>query len=199
MNRALMTTLTAFAAFGLGGAGQPEAAMPPGHPQVLQNDPDIVEPPEAAPADVESLDAIVKSYYASICGEKGEARDWDRFRSLFQPQAHLIAARPVGEKHSGLFVLSVEDFVGMNKNYFEKGGYFEKEVARRVEVFGNIAQVWSTYEARNSAAQPDPYLRGIYSFQLLKDGDRWWIVNLYWEFERPGNPLPKKYLETPAS
>ena len=199
MNRALMTTLTALAALGLGGAAQPGAQTPPGHPPIgpkLENAEGLIEPPPANPGDVESLDAIVKAYFASMSGAKGEPRDWDRFRSLFQPMAHLIAARPVGDHHSGLFVLSVEDFVGVNKDYFEKGGYFEKEVARRVEAYGNIAQVWSTYEARHAADEPDPYLRGVYSIQLLKDGDRWWIVNVYWDYERPGMPIPEKYLES---
>lgn len=197
MNRALMTTLTALAALGFAGAGQP-TQPPPGHPAVggQKEGEEIKQPPPAAPADVESLDAIVKAYYASISGGKGVARDWDRFRSLFQPKANLIAARPVGEHNSGLWVLSVEDFIGFNQTYFEKGGYFEKEVARRVETFGNIAQVWSTYESRHAAEEIDPYTRGIYSMQLLKDGDRWWIVNVYWDYERPDAPIPERYLES---
>ena len=41
--------------------------------------------------DVASLDNILTALYASISGEKGEARDWDRFRYLFTEEARLIA------------------------------------------------------------------------------------------------------------
>lgn len=193
MNRPMIAALIGATAFGLAATAQQAA---PGHPTFEpQVDADHPAPPPADPADVASIDAIVNAFYASISGAKGQVRDWDRFRSLFQPDAHLLAARPLEDGSTGLWVLSVEDFVGFNKNYFEKGGYFEKEAARRVENFGMIAQVWSTYEARHAAEEPDPYLRGIYSMQLLKDGDRWWIVNLFWDYERPNNPIPQKYLE----
>ena len=39
-----------------------------------------------------------------------------------------------------------------------------------------------------------PFSRGINSFQLLKDGDRYWVVNIFWDSERPGNPIPYQYL-----
>ena len=47
----------------------------------------------ADPEDVASVDAIVAAVYDVISGPAGEARDWDRFRSLFLPGARLI---PVG-------------------------------------------------------------------------------------------------------
>ena len=173
------------------------AQTPPGHPAVSPPQGDYKEPPPAAPGDVASIDAIVTTYYDSISGPKGEARDWDRFRSLFAPPAQMIASRPNGHGGAGLWPLSPEDFITFNQKYFEGGGYFESEVARRTEQFGNIAHVWSTYESRQQAESPEPYSRGIYSIQLLKDGDRWWIVNMYWDYERDGAPIPEQYLETP--
>ena len=84
-----------------------------------------------------------------------------------------------------------------NRTYFEKGGFFESELARRTESFGNITHVWSTFESRRGTADAEPYTRGIYSVQLLKDGDRWWILSLSWDMERENNPMPEKYLTTP--
>ena len=78
----------------------------------------------------------------------------------------------------------------------EEQGVFEKEIARRTETFGNIAHVFSTYEVRRKAEDKEPFIRGINSIQLMNDGKRWWIVTVFWEAERPDNPLPKKYLET---
>ena len=80
------------------------------------------------------------------------------------------------------------------RKYFEKGGFFEKEVARRVEQFGNIAHVWSTYESRHTNDAPEPYIRGINSIQLFNDGARWWVMNVYWQAETPTGPLPADYL-----
>ena len=50
-------------------------------------------PPPADPADVESIESIMKAVYDVISGDAGVARDWDRFRSLFAPGATLS---PVG-------------------------------------------------------------------------------------------------------
>src|SRR5690348_16218363 len=45
---------------------------------------------EADPADVSSLDSIMKSVYDVISGDAGKTRDWDRFNSLFVNGARLI-------------------------------------------------------------------------------------------------------------
>lgn len=72
-------------------------------------------------------------------------------------------------------------------------GFREREIARREELFGNIAHVFSTYEGVREG-DPEPFVRGINSIQLLNDGSRWWIVSVYWQAEGPVNPLPARYL-----
>lgn len=183
------------------GLAQPEAQPttvdnhpPAGHPTVLKPS---VEWPSAKPEDVASVESIIAAYYASISGKPGEVRDWDRLRSIFHPEARLIPARPTGDGGSGAFFLSPDDFHKQNEKYFNKSGMLEKEVARRVETYGNVAHVWSTYESRRKAEDPQPYARGITSFQLLKDGKRWWIVSAFWDYEREDNQIPEKYLLTP--
>src|ERR1700751_3032630 len=74
-------------------------------------------------------------------------------------------------------------------------GFYEKELARRTEQFGNIAHVWSIYESRHNEDDPEPFMRGINSIQLFNDGKRWWIVNIYWQQENAENPIPQKYLK----
>lgn len=37
-------------------------------------------------------------------------------------------------------------------------------------------------------------MRGINSIQLFDDGNRWWIVSVYWQAETPDLPLPSAYL-----
>ena len=151
-------------------------------------------PPAARPADVTSVDAIVAALYDVISGPAGQKRDWDRMRSLFVPGARLIpsVANPAGGATAR--VLDVDGYIDRGGASLEKNGFFEHEIARKIDAFDNIAVLFSTYESRHTAADPAPFARGINSIQLLKDGDRWWIVTVYWDAERPGNTIPQQYL-----
>lgn len=169
-------------------------AIPAGHPQIPL--PTVGQDwPKAKAEDVATVDAIMKSFYSVPAGAPGEARDWNRYRSLFVPEARMIPARPGPDGTSGTIFLPVTEYVDANKVYFEKGGFSDREVFRRVEEFGNIVHVWSTYESRHRATDAKPYSRGINSIQLLKDGSRYWIVNVFWDHERSESPLPAKYIE----
>ena len=161
---------------------------------------DNIEPasaPVANPADVATIDAIITAAYDVISGPAGQKRDWDRDRSLLIPGARLIptAAEPGGESKLEPRILDVEGFIAGVEPYFEKNGFFEKEIARRTEQFGQIAHVWSTYESRHKEDDPEPFMRGINSIQLLYDAKRWWIVTIYWQQESEEDPVPTKYLE----
>jgi hypothetical protein len=79
---------------------------------------------------------------------------------------------------------------------FEKNAFYESEVARRVETFGNIAHVFSTYESRRAPGEK-PFARGINSFQLVKTAAGWKVMTILWDSERDGNPLPEKYQTSP--
>lgn len=152
--------------------------------------------PAANPDDVATIDSTVAALYDVISGPAGKKRDWNRFRSLFIPGARLI---PTSKKQGGGFgstVIDPEGYITRSSSFLEEQGFFEKEIARRTETFGNIAQVFSTYEARRKAEEKEPFMRGINSIQLMNDGKRWWIVTVFWQAESPDNPLPKKYLET---
>ena len=91
--------------------------------------------------------------------------------------------------------LTVEDYIKTSGPYLESNGFFEKEVARRTEQFGNLVHVWTTYEARNKADDAKPMMRGINSMQLWNDGKRWWVLSIVWQAEDPTTPLPEKYLK----
>ncbi|MHC5023744.1 MAG: hypothetical protein ACYTGG_07515 [Planctomycetota bacterium] len=175
-----------------------QPALPPGHPPTDEQPsrplPESGPVPDADPADVESVDAIIGAYYASISGPAGQPREWDRFRSLFLPDARFLTLRGEGAQ-AGVFTISAAEYVVMNQQYFERGGYFESELNRRANEYSRIAQVFSTYASRRRADDPAPYSRGINSFQLVKLGSRWWIASMTWDHERPAvNPLPAEYL-----
>jgi hypothetical protein len=151
---------------------------------------------EADPKDVASLDAIMKAVYDVISGDAGKTRDWDRFRSLFYKDARLI---PSGKNPQtgviGARVLTPEDYVKVSGPYLETNGFHEREIARHVDMYGNIAQVFSTYASFHKMDDKEPFMRGINSFQLLNDGKRWWVVTIYWQQESAENPIPKRYLK----
>jgi hypothetical protein len=151
--------------------------------------------PAAKPADVNSIDAIMAAVYNVISGPKGQPRDWDRMRSLFLPSARLIPARAAKDSNrADALLLSIDDYIARSSGAMTTSGFFERGIHNEVQQFGNIVHVWSTYESRHNADDVTPFARGINSFQLLKDGDRYWVVNIFWDSERPTNPIPAKYL-----
>jgi hypothetical protein len=146
--------------------------------------------------DVSSIDAIIKASYAVISGLAGKKRDWERERSLFLPGARLIPTATVPGRNDvdlAPLILDVEAYIQRVEPLFADKGFYETEVARRTEQFGQIAHVWSTYESRYREDDPEPFMRGINSFQLFHDGSRWWIVNIYWQHESAEYPIPEKY------
>ena len=151
---------------------------------------------EANPADVGSIEAIMKAVYDVISGDAGKKRDWDRFRTLFHKDARLI---PSGKNPNtgvtGARVMTPEDYVSRSGPYLEKEGFHEREMVRHVDQYGNIAQVFSSYESFHKADDKQPFMRGINSFQLLNDGKRWWVLNIYWQQETPEVPIPKEFVK----
>jgi hypothetical protein len=154
-------------------------------------------PMRVNPSDVESIDAIIAATYDVISGPAGKRRDWDRERSLFYPGARLVPTATVAGRNDVELapqILDVEGYIGRVEPLFEKTGFYETEIARRVECFGSIAHVWSTYESRHDPSESEPFMRGINSIQLFHDGKRWWVLSIYWQHESEQQPLPKQYL-----
>jgi hypothetical protein len=152
---------------------------------------------KANPADVATIDSIITAAYDGISGPAGKKRDWERERSLYFPGARLIPmAMEAGKEGVDLapHVLDIDGFIARVELFFEKSGFYEKEIARRAEQFGQMAHVWSTYESRHNEDDREPFLRGINSIQLFHDGKRWWIVSIYWQQENASAPIPEKYL-----
>jgi hypothetical protein len=149
--------------------------------------------PPADPADVESVDAIITAVYDVISGPAGQQRDWDRMRSLFIPGARLI---PTGRDSAGASVhrvMTLDQWIAGADRAFAQTGFFERELYRVAERYGNIVHLFSTYDSKRTP-DGEPFARGINSFQLLYDGSRWWVVTIFWQGESPDHPIPAKYL-----
>lgn len=145
--------------------------------------------------DLETPRAVVTALYDVISGAAGEARDWDRFRSLFHEGARIVVASASAD---GSFEAgkewSIEEFVEAADDYYRRNGFWEREIACRTEHFGNIAHSFSTYESRVGSEESDPVARGINSVQMIWLAERWTIINLIFDVECPEKPIPGKYL-----
>jgi hypothetical protein len=141
----------------------------------------------ANPADVASIDAIINTTYDVISGPAGP-RNWNRFYSLFLPEAKMGAVAKTPGKESVMTFTPVQ-YQKMNAPHFASSGFYEEELNRKVMQFGNVATVQSSYQYR---LQPTGSVqqRGVNYFTLVKSNGRWWVSNLVWQDETNDLPLP---------
>jgi hypothetical protein len=144
--------------------------------------------------DVESADAIIGALYHVISGPAGEKRNWDRMRTLFIAEAKMMATGKRPDGTMGKRVMTLEDYIAVAGPSLEKDGFFEREISRKMEQYGSVVHIFSTYDSKRKADDANPFMRGINSIQLWFDGKRWWIVSVFWQGETPDNPIPEKYL-----
>jgi hypothetical protein len=143
------------------------------------------------PEDVASPDAIIKAMYDTVSGPAGK-RNWQRERSLFLPGARLI---PIGKRVFGegtLRVMSVDEWIEDVTPHFLETDFWENEVMRHMDRFGNMIQAFSTYEARTEK-EGKPIARGINSIQLVFHEKRWWIAGMVWDNESHQNRIPEEF------
>ena len=186
----MRTTLLLLAALTAGPAFAQSAPTPPPAQPVNFN------VPAAAEADVASVDAIIAALYDVISGPAGAPRDWDRMRTLIAPEGRMMAVGKRPDGSVGMRQMTPDDYIARNTRTFATTGFFESELARTTETFGQVAHVFSTYEARHAPSDATPFMRGVNSIQLVNDGKRWYVLSLVWRAEDPGLPLPERYLQS---
>lgn len=163
----------------------------------LQQQPQGLSKGVSSAGDGGSVDSIVRALYEAISFAPGTQPDYHRLRSLFHHDGKLIPPR--GDRDEQVPVMSVETFIRKSREHLimtglEAKGFFEKEVHRAADSFGNIAHVLSTYESRHTPQDAVSIQRGINSIQLVNDRGRWWVLSVLWDVERPGNPILPRHL-----
>lgn len=143
---------------------------------------------------VATLDSTIKTLYQVISGDKGEERNWELFKYLFHPDAKLIPTGKNQEGQYGARYMTPSDYIKSSGKWLVENGFHEIEIHRSVDTFGQITHAFSTYESYHNKKDTEPFMRGINSIQLLNDGTRWWIMNIYWKQETTENPIPIDYL-----
>lgn len=165
-------------------------ATPPKEPQKRVQ----VQPVTPRPEDVSSIEAIVKASYETISGGVGVPRQWGRDETLFDPSARFVAVER--DPKSGAIAATItthQEFVDEFDEPGVKEGFTERELGHKIQRYGNVATVLSSYEGKN-ASTGKVITRGVNIFQLYFDGNRWWILSMVWDQETPTNPIPAELL-----
>jgi hypothetical protein len=144
--------------------------------------------------DVSTLNGIMKSYYDVVTVEKGGKVYFERDSLLHMPDVRVGSASVSKSGKMVFHLMTLKEYHKRSDASLEREGFYEKEISRKVEQFGSIYHVWSTYESRHTKTGP-VIERGINSIELYFDGTRFWILGWFFDSERKGNPIPAKYLE----
>lgn len=153
----------------------------------------------ARPADVESPEALLTALYDTFQRAPGETMDWDRFRSLYAPDAILV---PNVEQTGGEWrIMRVDDFIEWIEAIFaehspigspQDHGLAEDQVHYTMERYGDVVLVMSTYE-RHPYNSDEIDGRGINAITLVQNDGRWWITSVAWDEESGAGPIPAQY------
>lgn len=122
---------------------------------------------------------LLRKLYDVISFEEDSEPDWAGLEQVFSPNARITRITPEGTDY-----LDRESFLAMTRNLLDLGVYtsfYEFEVARTVDCFGSMAQVWSMYETRRNATAREPLGRGVNSIQLVRDAGEWRVIALLWD------------------
>jgi len=158
-----------------------------------ESDLKTVEIPEIDPnpADVSTIDGIIKAFYETVSGGKGVKRQWPRDKTLYMPDVRFVAMDMDNGKVRAT-LMSHDQYISGSNDFFVQEGFTEREINRIFRRFGNIAHVFSTYEWRTEDKKMSG--RGVNSIELYFDGTRWWISAVSWDQEYPVRKIPKEFL-----
>ena len=132
----------------------------------------------------EQIGAVVDEMYAMISGPAGP-RDWSRQANCFLADAQQVRTWVDEQGRPQRKVMTLGDYARDTQSFFDANPFYEVETDRRIDLFGNIAHVWSRYEARRSPDEEPPERRGVNSIQLFRDPDLGWrIIHMIWDNER---------------
>jgi hypothetical protein len=147
--------------------------------------------------DEQAIGAVIDEMYDMISGPAGP-RDWSRQVNCFLPEARQVRTfvddsetqyrlgdGTVCYGRPAMLAMGLDEYRENVTPFFAENAFYEVETGRRIDLFGNIAHVWSAYEARTSPDAADIERRGINSIQLFRHPELGWrILNMVWDNER---------------
>jgi hypothetical protein len=118
--------------------------------------------------------------------------DQDRacMKALLIPEARMMFVSLGADGAPSYTLLTLDDWIARTKAH----GHAlleEKQLKFRIERYGNIAHLWSSYALHTDGKQ---VARGINSIQAIKEAGGWRVVGIMVQAESATAPLPKQYL-----
>lgn len=95
----------------------------------------------------EQIQVLITELYAIVSGPVGHQPDWKREAELFMPYAHMIRTSVDEHGTPQATVMRAADYPENFEKIMAGRAFFELEIHNIIEVFGNIAHAFSTYEA----------------------------------------------------
>ena len=153
--------------------------------------------------DAAKIADLTKRLYQAVTFEKGQHPPLDSIRTMFLKNGQII--NNTGPKPA---IFTVNSFISAAKKQFKTGleavkkqpekkatlAFSEKEIAAKTDIFGQIAQRFSTYSASFTPDDPNSYAKGINSIQFVKVNGEWKVASLIWNDETPTLKIPAEYL-----
>ncbi len=147
-----------------------------------------------ATADFTTVGGLMSALYRAISGPPG-GQDFATFRAACHPDLRMVRTGVDAAGAPTILSMSADDYQANATRLLADLSFFEIETERRVVRFGNVAQVFSAYEARTAPAGGELIKRGLNFGHLFHDGARWWLVHLIWDDEREGQEVPREPFE----
>lgn len=136
--------------------------------------------------DPTDIGAVIDAMYAMVSGPAGP-RDFSLQAQVFHPDARQMRTGVDAAGAPWVKIMDQDEYRADTAAFFASNDFFEVETARRIDVLGNMAHVWSVYEARTAPDDETPERRGINSIQLFRDENgHWRIMSMIWDNEREG-------------
>jgi hypothetical protein len=142
----------------------------------------------------EEIQGIITELYSIISGPAGHKPNWKREAELYLPSATMLRTTVDAEGHPHATIMAAADYLENFEKAIAGRAFYEVEVHNIIEIFGNIAHAFSTYEAWGDSDKTIFLKRGINSIQFFFDGSNWKVVSMIWDDERDGLSVERKYL-----
>jgi hypothetical protein len=137
-----------------------------------------------------TIDGLMTALYESISGPPG-GQDFELSRRIQHPDVRLVRTRLDETGKPVAFSFSGDEYEANARALLADMPFYEVETERRVVRFGNVAQVFSAYEARTAPEGGELIKRGMNCAHLFDDGARWWLMHMIWDDERDGVEVPR--------
>jgi hypothetical protein len=139
----------------------------------------------ALPSEPEGIPAALD---AAITGPADKDRDC--MKALLIPEARMTFVSLGADGAPTYTLQTLDDWIARVK---ARGHVMleEKQLKFRIERYGNIAHLWSSYALHSDGKQ---VARGINSIQAIKEAGGWRVTGIMVQGESATAPLPKKYL-----